>query len=181
MESMAEIVLAHGGIIDDYIGDGLKVDFGVPLARCDEPGISRDAVNAVSCALAMKREMQRLNAHWREHHLPTSALRIGIYTGPVLAGALGSPKRLKYTTLGDTVNIASRLESYGKDSIEFDAEHNPCRILIGETTWRYIGNQFKIEEVGQVLLKGKKQRIAAYLVIDRIRVKSQHVNPEERE
>jgi adenylate cyclase len=167
METMAQLVMEHGGVVDDYAGDGLKSNFGVPLARTTEAEIRRDAVQAVHCALAMEREMRRLNLLWLEQHLPTVGLRVGIFTGPVVAGSLGSARRLKYTTVGDTVNIAARLESFDKDLVDPDVIHSPCRILIGETTLGYLGQQFMTQRVGEVRLKGKDQKILVYRVIGR--------------
>ncbi len=164
-EAMAQLVMKHGGIVDEYAGDGLKADFGVPVPRTTEAEISQDAVNAVNCALAMEREIRRLNAFWRENNLPTTNMRVGIFTGPVVAGSLGSTQRLKYTTIGDTVNIASRLEHLGKDLAGYDFTNRPCRILIGETTLRYLGTRFKAEKVGEVSLKGKVQKITTYCLI----------------
>ena len=142
-EAMAQLVMKHGGIVDEYAGDGLKADFGVPVPRTTEAEISQDAVNAVNCALAMKREIKRLNTLWHERNLPTVNMRVGIFTGPVVAGSLGSTQRLKYTTIGDTVNIASRLERLAKDLAGYDFKNSPCRILIGESNLRYLGNQLK--------------------------------------
>ena len=67
----------HGGVVDNYIGDAIKADFGVPLPRTAEAEISRDAVAAVDCALAMEKELKRLNAVWQQQHLPTVEMRIG--------------------------------------------------------------------------------------------------------
>jgi adenylate cyclase len=167
LDAMAQLVIKHGGIVDEYAGDGLKADFGVPLARTTEAEISQDAVNAVNCALAMEREIKRLNTLWKEHNLPTVNMRVGIFTGPVVAGSLGSSQRLKYTTIGDTVNIASRLESFSKELIGFDFKNRPCRILLGETTLRYLGHQFIAEKVGEVSLKGKIEKITTYCLIGR--------------
>ncbi|MEE8291271.1 MAG: adenylate/guanylate cyclase domain-containing protein, partial [Candidatus Tectomicrobia bacterium] len=161
METMAQLVIEHGGVVDDYAGDGLKANFGVPLARTTEAEVRRDAVNAVQCALAMATEMRRLNQHYEEQSLPTVKMRIGICTGSVVVGSLGSAQRLKYTTVGDTVNTAARLESAAKDLVH---TLSPCRILIGETTFQYLNGQFQTQRVGEVSFAGKEEKITAYCV-----------------
>lgn len=161
MESMAQLVMRHSGVIDDYAGDGIKANFGVPLPRANETEIARDATNAVNCALAMEKEMNRLNALWEEKQLPAVGMRIGIFTGPAVAGPLGSSQRLKYTTVGDTVNVAARLESYDKNL----AREEPCRILIGESTLGYLGSNFKAHRIGEVSLKGKDEKITIYHIL----------------
>ena len=90
MDKMTKIVMDHGGIVDDYFGDAIKVNFGVPLPRTTDAEIRQDAVNAVTCALAMEREMIRLNMGMRERGLPMLKMRVGIYTGPVVAGCTAS-------------------------------------------------------------------------------------------
>jgi adenylate cyclase len=166
-ETMSQLVIEHGGVIDDYAGDGLMADFGIPLARTTEAEISQDAKNAVNCALAMERELNRLNVLWQEQRLPTMGMRIGIFTGPVVAGSLGSAQRLKYTIIGDTVNIASRLESFEKDLVDQNFTQSTCRILIGEATLQYLDHQFKTQRIGEVSLKGKAQKITVYRVVGR--------------
>ncbi len=160
MESMADLVMKHGGVVDDYAGDGIKANFGVPVPRETEAEIEQDAVRAVTCAIAMGKEMERLNAQWSKKGLPTGGTRIGIYTGPVVAGVLGSLKRLKYTTVGDTVNIAARLESYDKDL----AKASPWRILIGESTLHYLDNRFTTQRVTEASLKGKNRKITIHRI-----------------
>lgn len=167
IDALAQQVGVHNGVIDDYAGDAIKVDFGVPLARRTEAEIRQDAVNAVKCALAMEQELIRLNARLQEQQLPTIGMRIGIYTGPVVAGSLGSAQRLKYTTVGDTVNTASRLESFDKDSADPALTTGPCRILIGESTARYLDEHFDIRRVSQMSLKGKEQKITVFRVYGR--------------
>jgi adenylate cyclase len=160
MEAMAGLIMAHGGVVDSYSGDGIKADFGVPLPRKSDDEVSKDATNAVACALAMEKEIHRLNALWGEKGLPSMGMRVGIFTGHVVGGLLGSSQRMKYTTIGDTVNIASRLESYDK---EVDKD-TLCRILIGDSTLRYLNGRYKTEKIGAVTLKGKEQKIIIYRV-----------------
>jgi adenylate cyclase len=184
LETMAQLVMEHGGVIDDYAGDGLKADFGVPVARTTETEIRGDAERAVTCALAMMREMQRLNQRWQQQSLPTARMRVGIFTGPVVAGSLGSARRLKYTTIGDTVNVASRLSAKieglnERKSIDPDIPDNHCCILAGETTVHYLDQCFQTQRVGEVSLKGKEHTITAYRVIGRNDSQIPALTPEE--
>jgi adenylate cyclase len=164
MEPMASLVSVHGGVIEQYSGDAIVAVFGVPIARKNEAEINQDAVNAVSCALAMETVLRNLNRRWLEQNRPTTAMRIGIYTGPMVAGSLGGADRLEYVVIGDTVNIASRLESFDKDLFARSLA-GPCRVLIGEATLSRLGQQFVTEKVGQVSLKGKEEKIHVYRVV----------------
>jgi adenylate cyclase len=165
MEALASQVAMHGGHVDNFIGDAIKADFGVPLPRTTEEEIARDARNAVSCAIAMARELERLNQLVERRGLPTVGMRIGIYTGPVVAGSLGSAEHMKYTTIGDTVNTAARLESLGKELPGAAASRASCSILIGESTRRHLGDGFRTEMVGEVSVKGKAQKILVHQVL----------------
>jgi adenylate cyclase len=167
IESLTKVVMEHGGVVDDYAGDGVKVNFGVPVPRTTDADIRRDALNAVNASLVMEKEMVRLNAMMKEQNSPTTIMRIGICTGAVIAGTLGTDKRMKYTTMGDTVNIASRLETLGKDVCLSPLAQGPCRIVIADSTLRYLDNKFKTERVGELSLRGKEQQIMAYCVVGR--------------
>src|SRR5207237_3868550 len=97
----------------------------------------------------------------KEQQLPRVRLRVGVFTGPAVAGSLGSAQRLKYTTIGDTVNIAARLESYDKEQ-EATFGHSSCRILIGESTLGYLNGRYQVVPVGLLSLKGKEEKISVY-------------------
>jgi adenylate cyclase len=164
MEVMAKLVAQHGGVVDDYFGDGIKADFGVPFPRTSDEETAQDAVHAVDCALAMGKELQRLNSLWQEKGLPAVGLRIGICSGEVVAGCVGSSERLKYTTIGDVVDTASRLESYEKDLEAPDLRHSPCRTLISESTQALIKDRFWVQRAGSLQLKGKERPLSVYRV-----------------
>jgi adenylate cyclase len=165
MEAMTPHVIDHQGVILRYIGDAIMAIFGVPLARTTEAEIRQDAVHAVHCALAMEQTLLQLNQRWYERQLPMIGMRVGIFTGPVVAGSIGSVQRLEYNVYGDTVNTAARLESYDKRNFIPDFLHAPCRILIGESTLRYLNGQCLTQRVGEVKLKGKEQKVTVYRVI----------------
>jgi class 3 adenylate cyclase len=94
-------------------------------------------------------------------------MRIGIFTGPVVAGTLGSADRSEDVTVGDTMNTASRLESYDKEFFAPDPDARPCRTLIGETTLAYLGDEFETARVGEIRLKGKEHTVRVYRLVRR--------------
>jgi len=165
MDKMTQVVMENSGVVDDYAGDGIKADFGTPLARKNEDEIRQDAENAVRCALCMGEAMHGINTFWKEQGLPTAGLRIGIHTGLVVAGTFGSSQRLKYTTIGNNVNIASRLESYDREHADSGPTKEPFRILISEATKEYIGEQFVTRKIGEIRFKGQKRDITVYSVL----------------
>ncbi|MDD2817048.1 MAG: adenylate/guanylate cyclase domain-containing protein [Thiotrichaceae bacterium] len=166
MASMVDLVEQHHGHVNKFIGDAIMAVFGVPIPSTTPEAIAQDAVNAVDCALAMRAAMERLQAQWKAQGLPCVRMRVGIFTGALIAGSLGGIKRQEYTVIGDTVNTASRLESFDK-SVDTDS---PCRVLIGDATLHYLGNQFVTDCVGEVALKGKHSHIVIHRVLSRTAV-----------
>ncbi|MDX2243862.1 MAG: adenylate/guanylate cyclase domain-containing protein [Leptolyngbyaceae cyanobacterium bins.302] len=160
MEAMTQLVLEHGGIVDKFIGDSIMAVFGVPIARTSPHEIAQDAIQAVACAVKMASTLEALNAKWERQGRPTVSMRVGIATGPVVTGSLGGKQRLDYTTIGDSVNIASRLESYDKTM-----GHGVCRILISETTYHCVQEKFEIELVATTQLKGRREITKIYQIL----------------
>ncbi|MBD2314016.1 adenylate/guanylate cyclase domain-containing protein [Desertifilum sp. FACHB-1129] len=157
---MTTEVMQHHGIVNKFTGDGIMAVFGVPFARTTEAEIARDAQRAVACALTIGEALQQLNETWQKCHLPLVNLRVGIFTGPIVAGSLGGKDRLEYGVIGDSVNTASRLESCEKHR-----QPSSCRILIAQETLNYLNHQFVVEAWGSFALKGKQQMVEVYRVI----------------
>jgi adenylate cyclase len=173
MEAMADAVMAHQGVVEKYIGDSVMAVFGVPIPRATPGQIAQDARNSVRCALAMGKEMERLNALWQQRGLPACSTRIGIHTGVLIAGSLGSAERQEYTVIGDAVNTASRLESFDKDSTDANLKDRNCRILISEATRLYLGDEFDLLPVGAMSLKGKSEKVMIHRVLTQIDLKKE--------
>jgi len=144
---MTDVIFKHDGMLDKYIGDGLMAVFGAPMEK------ENDAERAIHAALEMRRELAKMREEVGESGAKLN-IRIGINTGRVVAGNMGSPRRLDYTVIGDPVNLASRLESSG----------TPNQILIGEETYKLVKGKFTIVEVGPRKVKGKSAEIMAYEV-----------------
>lgn len=157
---MAEEVQAHQGVINKFTGDGMLAVFGVPIPRTTPAEIAEDARLAVACALAISSRLPQMNQNWCDRNLPAARMRVGIFTGPVMVGSLGGTTRLEYGVIGDSVNIASRLESCEKDRQE-----DTCRILIAEETLRNLADKFEVESWGALPLKGREQKVNVYRVL----------------
>ena len=136
--AMSDTILAHGGTIDEFIGDAVLAFFGAPLSAPD------DADRAVACAQAMQLAMAGVNRAMVERGMPELAMGIGIATGEVVVGNVGSERRSKYTAVGSTVNLAARIESFTVGG----------EILICDTTLRAQGETLAVEEERQVHPKG---------------------------
>lgn len=134
--------------------------FGVPIPRTTPEEIAEDARLAVSCALAISACLPALNQNWIDRGLPPAKMRVGIFTGQIMVGSLGGKTRLEYGVIGDSVNIAARLESCEKDRQE-----DTCRILIAEETLVHLEGKFEVESWGALPLKGRHQKVNVYRVL----------------
>ncbi len=173
MNATTRAVIDNGGVVHKYLGDSVMAVFGVPLIRTTEREIKQDAINAVRCALTMEKALSCLNLQWSGKGLQMGRMRVGIFTGPLMAGSLGSADRMEYAVVGDTVNTASRLESFDKDLADDETGDASCRILIGETTYKLLDNQFHAKLVGILPLKGKAERVTIYRVVREAAVQEQ--------
>ena len=148
-ERMTEILLdKYGGTLDKYIGDAIMALFGAPFSK----GPADDATRAVGAAVDMRDTIETLSKEKPEYD--GFQVRIGINTGRMVAGMLGSRRRLEYSVIGDSVNIASRLESGGE----------PGRIQIGESTWELVKDAFDCELAGERTLKNRERPVKTYWV-----------------
>jgi adenylate cyclase len=145
---MVEIVFAHGGTLDKFIGDAVMALWGAPLAREDDAG------QAIQAGIEMQRTLARLNREWRPSGRQELTIGIGINVGEVFAGNIGSNRRLEYTVLGDAVNIASRLCS----------KAGPGEILISEPLYAALGEPPPVTGLHPLPLKGKAQPVPVYRV-----------------
>ena len=149
-EVMLEVIFRHQGILDKFLGDGMMVEFGTPL---DD---ALQEKHAVMAAIEMQQGLKKLMGKWREQGKPQIEVGIGVHTGLAVVGNIGSEKRIEYTAVGDTVNIAARLEQTTK------LLKTP--ILISETTYQAIKDEIKAISLGPMLLPGRKEAISIYSI-----------------
>jgi adenylate cyclase len=164
MSCIEPLVELHGGFVNSYSGDAIMAVFGGPIPRTREEDIDRDAIRAVECALAMRRDLKVLSSIRKFMGTPSASTRIGIYTGPVITGSIGSRDRIEYAALGDTTNTAARLQSLGRDVLEDDITA-PCVILVGDSTWQRLHGRFTATSLGPQHLKGKSKEVTVYSIL----------------
>jgi len=148
-ERMVETIARYRGTVDEFQGDGILVFFGAPLAERDDPE------RAVACAIEMQRRMPEINEVQRQCNLPELAMGIGINTGEVIVGNIGSEKRSKYGALGTAINTAYRIESYTTGG----------QILISPSTYEKVRSLVSIRQTTEVQFKGIDHLVTLYDVI----------------
>ena len=147
---MVEIVFAHKGTLDKFVGDMVMALFGAPLDDANH------AEHAVDAALEMIRALNRLNEKWTAEGRPALNIGIGISTGPMIAGNIGSEAIMSYTVIGDSVNLGARLESLNKEY--------GTRIIISEATRDALPDRYVFRPLGEVVVKGKTKPVAIFEV-----------------
>lgn len=146
--AMTDIIFAHGGTLDKYLGDGLMALFGAPTTTPE------DASNALNAAVAMQRRVISINQELRAEGLAEIGVGIGLHTGEVTVGYIGSERRSEYTAIGDAVNTASRLESNARGG----------EILVSEATAKAAGNRYRLEKRDPINVKNREQPVILFEV-----------------
>jgi adenylate cyclase len=149
--TMVPVVLAHRGTVDKFVGDMIMALFGAPLEDPDH------ADHAVRTALAMIEALEGLNARWAAAGLPVLDIGVGVNTGDMVAGNIGSESIMSYTVIGDAVNLASRLESLNKQY--------GTRIIISRATRDRLKRRYDMKPLGAVTVKGKSEAVEIFEVM----------------
>ncbi len=151
METITHVLFAHDGMLDKFTGDGLVAVFGAPLPQPDH------ALRACRAALAMVGELAPVQARWARPDLPPVDIGIGINTGRMMIGNMGSKERFAYTVIGDEANLGARLEAANKDFA--------TRILISEATWRLVQDEIAARELDTVTFRGMARPVRVFEVL----------------
>ncbi|MEN9842190.1 MAG: hypothetical protein RLZZ612_19 [Pseudomonadota bacterium] len=153
LERMSDIILSHGGTIDKFMGDAIMALFGAPAFRSD------DLEAALSCAIEMQAAMQDINAENELYGMAPLYMGIGINTGEVVAGHLGSSLHNEYTVIGDQVNLVSRIEAHTLRG----------QILLSENAYQLACDIVEIGDINEVRVKGKKGMVRMYELLGVLR------------
>ncbi len=148
---MVTIVMDEDGVVDKYIGDAIMAVFGAPVPLSDDP------LHAVRAAVRMREALKHLNQRLQQRGITPLQTGIGIHTGDVVAGNIGSERRMEYTVIGDPVNLASRLESSTKDL--------GVSVLISEVTYQLVKDHIVARPVKEIAVKGRARPIMTYEVL----------------
>ena len=145
---MVEVVSRYEGTLDKFIGDCVMALFGAPIS------IKDDALKAVQCAIDMQDEVNRYGRRQKMQGNPYLYLGIGINRGEVLVGNIGSPRRMDYTAIGETVNLAARFQEYARGG----------EIIIIDSVYQRVKEKFQVKALAPGVIKGASSRIPLYVV-----------------
>jgi class 3 adenylate cyclase len=149
---MTEAIKENRGLVLQYVGDEIEAVFGAPVSYDDHTDM------AVKAALEMRRRLIELNKDFEKQGIDPLQHGIGIHTGAVLAGNIGSKDRISYALVGDTVNLASRIQGLTKEL--------SCDIILSQTTNSLLTGNFITEQLSAVNIKGKKEKVLIYKLLD---------------
>ena len=147
---MIEVIFNYGGTLDKFIGDGIMVEFGAPLEDYLQE------LHAVLAAVHMQLHLNKLSDKWEREGKKRLQMGIGIHTGLAVLGNIGSDRRMEYTAIGDTVNVAARLERFTKNIDK--------SIIISKSVYEKVKEHFVFEDLKELHIPGRKGIIQAYSV-----------------
>jgi adenylate cyclase len=154
LTAMVDIIFKHGGTVDKFIGDSILGIFGAPIHYPDH------AARACQAAFEMAEQLRVLQERWEAEQKTPLRMGIGVSTGEVVVGNLGSEQRFDYTVIGDAVNLGARLESANKD---FPTQHH---IIISESTYQEAKEILEVNPLGEVVVKGKRAPVSIYELVN---------------
>jgi adenylate cyclase len=165
--TMVPIVLKHGGTLDKYVGDAIMGLFGAPLAQEDH------AIRALRAALEMVAQIPLLSPKWEARSGRPLQIGVGVNTGEAVVGVMGADSRREYSAIGDTVNLASRLEGVTKDF--------KTPIVVSHATVVALGDRFRVRELSELKVKGRQESVRVYAVDGELDAGSSAANPAASE
>ncbi|MEL6381440.1 MAG: adenylate/guanylate cyclase domain-containing protein [Cyanobacteria bacterium J06626_18] len=157
-EVMTDCIMAHGGVVDKYIGDAIMAAFGAPVSSSGQDAVRQDALAAAMASIAMVERLQELNREFLAQGLPTIRFGVGLHTGSLMAGTVGSRYRANYSLFGDTVNVAARLQDMTKQL----TQEAPYPVLMSEATYQQVRDRCIAVEKGQLQLRGRTTGTTVY-------------------
>jgi adenylate cyclase len=151
LNMMVSVIFKYGGTLDKFVGDCVMAFWGAPLPQPNHAEL------AARAALEMIDGLEKLNQKWQSEGRPTLKIGVGINSGEMLFGNIGSEQRMDFTVIGDNVNLGSRLESATKDL--------HASIVISDATYQRVRDLAKVRPLGEILVKGKEHRIQVYELV----------------
>ena len=157
MEKFVKIISENGGMVNKFTGDGFLAVFGAPVKKNYE----QSSNEAIKTAMEIRNAIEKLKDDLEAEGLPLIKLRIGIHSGKIITGSMGGSEKIEYALIGDSVNVAARLESLNKDNMK-----NNCRILVSKESLNFAnGSDSKLEEWGPCKVKGRESLVEVFEIL----------------
>ena len=157
MEKFVKIISENGGMVNKFTGDGFLAVFGAPVKKNYE----QSSNEAIKTAMEIRNAIEKLKDDLEAEGLPLIKLRIGIHSGKIITGSMGGSEKIEYALIGDSVNVAARLESLNKDNMK-----NNCRILVSKESLNFAnGSEYKLEEWGPCKVKGRESLVEVFEIL----------------
>ncbi len=157
MERFVKIISENGGMVNKFTGDGFLAVFGAPVKKTYE----QSSNEAIKTAMEIREAIEKLKKDLEAEGLPLIKLRIGIHSGKIITGSMGGSEKIEYALIGDSVNVAARLESLNKENMK-----NNCRILVSKESLNFANSSdFNLEEWGPCKVKGRESLVEVFEII----------------